>query len=52
MFEDGLYKRYGIEGLVWELNANWNGATGGMPTQNDWIKSGENLNDVFYQYFR
>ena len=52
MFEDGLYKRYGIEGLVWELNANWNGTTGGMPTQNDWIKSGEKLNDVFYEYFR
>jgi len=52
MFEDGLYKRYGIEALVWELNANWNGATGGMPAQNDWIKAGENLNDVFYQYFR
>jgi hypothetical protein len=21
-----------------------------MPSQNDWIKVGENLNDVFYEY--
>jgi hypothetical protein len=52
MFEDGLYSRYGIEALVWELNANWINTTQGMPTQADWIKTGENLNRVFYEYFQ
>ena len=51
MFEDGLYSRYGIEALVWELNANWNGRTPGMPTQYDWVESGEGLNEVFYKLF-
>lgn len=52
MFEDGLYKRYGIESLVWELNANWIRSTSAMPGSEDWIRSGENLNKVFYEYFR
>jgi hypothetical protein len=50
LFENGLYKRYGIEALVYELNANWIGSLGRMPTQDDWIKLGENLNEVFYEF--
>ena len=52
MFEDGLYKRYGIEAIVWELNANWNGKDGRMPLSDDWMESGGNLNDVFFHYAR
>jgi hypothetical protein len=51
LFENGLYRRYGIEALVYELNANWIGSLGRMPAQDDWMKVGENLNDVFYKYF-
>jgi hypothetical protein len=51
MFEDGLYRRYGIPALVWELNANWIVPKAAMPVSDDWIRSGENLNEVFYQYF-
>ncbi len=51
LFEDGLFSRYGIEALVWELNANWNGKAGKMPSQDDWIESGKGLNNVFYRFF-
>ena len=50
LFENGLFKRFGIEALVYELNANWIGSYGRMPTQYDWIKVGENLNEVFYRF--
>jgi hypothetical protein len=50
LFENGLYRRYGIEALVWELNANWIGSLKKIPTQDDWIKTGEALNEVFYQF--
>lgn len=49
-FENGLYARYGIEAIVYELNANWISSLNKMPSQNDWIKVGENLNNVFYEY--
>ena len=52
LFEDGLLKRFGIEALVWELNANWIKSVSGMPAQVDWIQTGEGLNTVFYEYFR
>jgi hypothetical protein len=52
LFENGLYRRYGIEAMVWELNANWIGNPGRIPLAGDWIKSGENLNEVFYRYLR
>jgi hypothetical protein len=51
MFENGLYDRYGIESLVWELNANWINSIAGMPAQDDWIMTGEKLNTVFCEYF-
>jgi hypothetical protein len=49
-FENGLTGRYGIEAMVYELNANWISSLKKMPSQYDWIKVGENLNDVFYEY--
>jgi hypothetical protein len=51
LFETGLLERYGIEAMVYELNANWIKSLNKMPSQDDWIKIGENLNDVFYEYF-
>ncbi len=51
LFENGLYRRFGIEAIVYELNANWIGSPGKVPAQDDWIKVGENLNEVFYEYF-
>ena len=51
LFETGLLERYGIEAMVYELNANWIKSLNKMPSQEDWIKIGENLNDVFYEYF-
>jgi hypothetical protein len=52
LFENGLYKRYGIEAIVYELNANWISSLNKMPTQYDWINIGENLNEVFYDFLR
>jgi hypothetical protein len=52
LFQDGIYKRYNIEALVWELNANWIGGLKKIPSQDDWLKTGESLNEVFYQYFK
>jgi len=49
-FENGLSERYGIEAIVYELNANWISSLNKMPSQFDWMKTGENLNDVFYEY--
>jgi hypothetical protein len=49
-FDNGLLDRYGIEAITYELNANWISSLKKMPSQNDWIKAGENLNDVFYEY--
>jgi hypothetical protein len=50
LFENGLYRRYGIEAIVYELNANWISSLGRMPTQYDWMNIGANLNEVFYQF--
>jgi hypothetical protein len=50
LFENGLYRRFGIEAIVWELNANWISNPGRMPTQYDWMNAGANLNEVFYQF--
>ena len=50
LFENGLYRRYGIEAIVYELNANWIGSLERMPTQYDWMAIGENMNEVFYRF--
>ena len=52
LFENGLRSRYGIEAIVYELNANWISSLHKMPTQNDWMNIGANLNDVFYEYLK
>ncbi len=52
LFENGLYRRYGIESLVYELNANWISSLGRMPTQYDWMDIGANLNEVFYEFLK
>jgi hypothetical protein len=50
LFENGLCRRFGIEAVVYELNANWIGSLNRMPTQDDWMTVGENLNEVFYKF--
>jgi hypothetical protein len=49
-FENGLTTRYGIEAIVYELNANWIGSLNKMPSRDDWLRVGENLNTVFFGY--
>jgi Zinc carboxypeptidase len=51
-FEDGLTARYGIESIVYELNANWISSLEKMPSEYDWMKVGEDLNIVFYEFCR
>jgi hypothetical protein len=50
-FENGLLSRYGIEAIVYELNANRISSLDKMPEQDDWLETGKNLNQVFYEYF-
>lgn len=52
LFQDGLLQRFGIEGMVFELNANWIGSLNKMPSEYDWMEVGKNLNEVFYQYLK
>ena len=35
MIENGLLNRYGIETIVYELNANWISSLNNMPAQED-----------------
>jgi predicted deacylase len=46
----GMYQRYGIEAIIYEINANWMKNPGKVPTAKDWMEIGENMNDVFYEY--
>lgn len=50
LFNGGLLTRYGIEAITYELNANWIGSLNKIPSREDYIKAGEGLNDVFYEY--
>ena len=52
LFQDGLLQRFGIEGMVFELNANWIGSLNKMPSEYDWMEFGKNLNEVFYEYLK
>lgn len=52
LFQDGLLQRFGIEGMVFELNANRIGSLNKMPSEYDWKEFGKNLNEVFYQYLK
>ncbi len=51
-FENGMLSRYGIEAIVYELNANWISSLNKMPSAKDWMTIGENLNTVFYEYLK
>ena len=52
LFQDGLLQRFGIEGMVFELNANWIGSLNKMPSEYDWMEFGKNLNEVFSKYLK
>jgi hypothetical protein len=49
--ENGLLHRYGLEALVYELNANWITGLGKIPSANDWIETGRGLLHVMNEYF-
>jgi hypothetical protein len=51
-FESGLMLRYGIEALVYELNAHWIKSLDKKPLSEDWILLGEQLCPVFDEYFK
>jgi hypothetical protein len=51
-FEEGLYKRYGINALVYELNAYWIKGVQKPPLSNDWKLLGSQLCKVLDEYFR
>ncbi len=48
---EGLLERYGIDALVYELNANWIAGLEKEPFGKDWMLLGEQLCEVFYWYF-
>ncbi len=51
-FEEGLMSRYGIEALVYELNAHWIASLKKKPLSEDWMLLGEQLCLVFEKYFK
>ncbi len=48
---EGLLERYGIDGLIYELNADWIAGLDKVPFGKDWMSLGEQLCEVFYYYF-
>ncbi len=50
-FGEGLLERFGIEACILELNANWIEGLSKVPFGKDWELLGEQLRDVFYEYF-
>ena len=51
-FEEGLMSRYGIDGLVYELNAHWVKGLNKKPLSEDWLLLGKQLCKVFHEYFQ
>jgi hypothetical protein len=49
-FSDGLLIRFGIESMVYELNANWFEGLKKIPECEDYIAIGKNMNRVLYEY--
>jgi len=47
----GLLERFGIDAVVYELNANWIEGLQKVPSGRDWELLGRQLCDVFYEYF-
>lgn len=50
-FGEGLLERYGVDALIFELNANWIAGLNKAPFGKDWMLLGEQLCEVFYTYF-
>jgi len=50
-FEQGLMTKYGIDALVYELNAHWIKSLNKKPLAEDWLILGEQLCLVFEKYF-
>ncbi len=50
-FGEGLLERYGIDACILEFNANWIAGLSKAPFGKDWELFGEQLRDVFYEYF-
>jgi hypothetical protein len=48
---EGLLARYGIDAAVHELNGNWIKGLKDYPTSKNWELYGEQLCQVFYEYF-
>ena len=48
---EGLLEQFGIDALVYELNANWIAGLKKAPFGKDWMLLGEQLCEVFYAYF-
>ena len=51
-FEEGLMSRYGIDALIYELNAHWIKGLEKKPLSEDWLLLGSQLCQVFDLYFR
>src|SRR5262249_272682 len=48
---EGVLARYGIHAVVHELNANWIAGLGDYPSAKHWETYGEQLCQVFFEYF-
>ncbi|MFC2126195.1 M14 family zinc carboxypeptidase, partial [Bacteroidota bacterium] len=48
---EGMVERFGIDAFVFELNANWIAGLNKVPFGKDWELFGEQLCEVFYEYF-
>jgi hypothetical protein len=51
-FGQGLVERYGIDALIFELNANWIEGLNKIPFGKDWELLGSQLRKVFFEYFK
>ncbi|MBD3267053.1 peptidase M14 [bacterium] len=49
---EGLLERFGIDGFVFELNANWIAGINDYPHGKHWETLGKQLLNVFYEYFK
>ena len=50
-FEVGMMRRYGIEAMIFELNAQWIKGLNKKPLSEDWLLLGNQLCKVFNEYF-
>ncbi len=48
---DGWLERYGIDAAVHEFNVNWIAGLNDYPSGAHWVRYGEQLTRVFYEYF-